>query len=97
MPEDETGKYFMSEEKVPHRYYYEIDSWVKEREYPKRRTKITDEDLPSVDFMAVKIRKEDDDKISYETVWGPMEDYEFIEAILSYDFGDEGSRNPTAA
>lgn len=72
---------------------YEIDTWVKEGEHPRRRSRISEDDLPHVDFMVVKITPIDKPTdVSYDTLWGPFEDWDFVEGILEYDYGDEGSR-----
>lgn len=100
MPKDEKGKrYFMTDEKIPRRMFYEIENWVKDNEHPKRRTSIKDDDLPHVDFAVVKITPEQDfTDVSYNTIWGPFPDWQFIEGILAYDYGSEGSRTyPVAA
>ena len=97
MAKDE--KHFMSDENIPRRYNYEIENWVKEQEHPRRRKRLRDEDLPSVDFMTVKVTPEaEPTDVSYITIWGPFDDWEFVEGILAYDYGSEGSRiYPTAA
>lgn len=94
MPIDENDKrYFMSSENIPRRYFYEVETWVKDREFPRRRKRITDEDLPTVDFMVVKIIPEEDRmNVTYNTIFGPFDEWDFLEAILAYDYGDEGSR-----
>jgi hypothetical protein len=86
-------RYFMSDENIPRRYFYEVENWVKEQEHPRRRARITEDDLPHVDFMVIKVIPEDNlTDVSYNTVWGPFDDWAFIEGILAYDYGDEGSR-----
>lgn len=100
MPTDEKRrKYFMSDENIPRRYYYEVDTWVKEKEHPRRRKRLGDDDLVTVDFMTVKVIPEQDSTdVSYITIWGPFPDWDFIEGILGYDYGSEGSRiYPTLA
>lgn len=100
MPQEKDGRrYFMSNENIPRRYYYEVDTWVKEQEHPRRRKRIGDQDLVSVDFMTIKIIPEQDiTDVSYNTIWGPFEDWDFVEGILAYDYGSEGSRiYPTVA
>jgi hypothetical protein len=89
----------MSDENIPRRYFYEVDSWVREQEHPRRRKRLNEDDLAFVDFVVFKIIPEDQPTdVSYITVYGPMEDWESIEGILAYDYGEEGSRlYPTAA
>lgn len=92
MPTDEKGKYFMSQENIPRRYHYDVEYWSKEGE-KKQRKRLTDEDLMKVDMMLIKITPDEDPTdVQYQTVWGPMEDWNFIEGILGYDYGEEGSR-----
>lgn len=66
---------------------------MKAGEHPRRRSgkRITEGDLPQVDFMVVKVTKVDDDEASYDTLWGPFDDWGFIEGFLAYDYGAEGS------
>lgn len=100
MPIDENGKrYFMSDENIPRRHFYEVENWVKEKEHPRRRVRFNDSDLTHVDFMVIKVIPEQDlTDVSYNTIWGPFPDWEFLEGILAYDYGSEGSRvYPTAA
>ena len=89
----------MADRKIPQRYNYEITSWVRDDDTSrKRRKKITDDDLINVDFMVVKSHPEDDpEDITYNTVWGPFEDWDFLEGFLAYDYGEEGSLMPGAA
>ena len=83
----------MSQENIPRRYHYQVESWIKEDEYPKQRKRLTDENLMEVDQMLVKIIPDEDPAdVQYQTVWGPMEDWDFIEGILGYDYGEDGSR-----
>lgn len=100
MPTDENGrKYFMTDENIPRRHFYEVDNWVREQEHPRRRTRISEDDLPDVDFMVLKVQPEQDlTDVSYITIWGPFDDWDFVEGILGYDYGAEGSRiYPTAS
>lgn len=84
---------FTSAESEPRTYGYEVESWVKDGEHPKRRMSIKDDDLPTVDFMTVKVISTDEPTdVSYITVWGPFPSWDFVEEILGYDYGDEGSR-----
>jgi hypothetical protein len=87
----------MADRNIPERYNYEITTWVKEGDKSrKRRKKITEDDLKDVDFMIVKSHPENDPKdVTYNTVWGPFEDWHFLEGFLAYDYGDEGSLLPT--
>lgn len=73
-------------------HIYKVLNWVKEREWPRRRKRIKDTDLPSVDFMLVEVYPEDEpENISYNTVWGPFDDWDFLEGYLAYDYGEDGS------
>jgi hypothetical protein len=83
----------MTDENIPRRMYYTVEDWVKMGEWPKREKHLDETDLPTVDFMTVQIKPEDDAlNPTYITVWGPMEDWDFVEGILAYDYGEEGSR-----
>jgi hypothetical protein len=100
VPKDENNKrYFMSDENIPRRHYYKVENWVKSDEWPRRRKRLTDEDLSEIDFMTVEVTPEaKPTDVSYITIWGPFPDWTFVEGILAYDYGSEGSRiYPTAA
>jgi hypothetical protein len=71
---------------------------VKAGEHPRRRSgrRIKERDLPQVDFMVVRVTDEspdvdDKDKVTYNTLWGPFDDWPFVEGFLTYDYGVEGS------
>jgi hypothetical protein len=73
-------------------HIYKVLNWVKEREWPRRRKRIGTGDLPKVDFMLVEVYPDDEpDNISYNTVWGPMDNWDFVESYLAYDYGEDGS------
>jgi hypothetical protein len=75
---DETGK----------EYFYEFVHWREQGgDY-----RTDDPDLTKVDDLVVRITDPSNDKEYYETITGPMEDWDFVEDILEYDFGKEGSR-----
>lgn len=100
MPADNEGRrYFMSRENIPRRYYYEVDSWVRAGSWPNREDgELTEADLEKMDFAVFRIIPDGKPTaVSFETVYGPAEDWLFIEGILGYDYGEEGSRLPTAA
>lgn len=94
MPKDEKNRrYFMSDETIPRRFYYEVENWVKEGEHPRRRKRISEDDLATMDFAVFKVTPEDNlTGVTYTTVYGPADDWEFIEGILAYDYGEEGSK-----
>lgn len=100
MAYDKAGKgEFESEGKNKRRYRYEIDQWNKEDEFPRRRSgkRITQGDLPDVNFLTVKSTPVDEpDKAQYSTVWGPFDDWDFLEEYLAYDYGEEGSLGVSA-
>lgn len=94
MPNDGAGRgTFDSDKDDPEPYKYEVVNWVKAGEHPRRRSgrRIKEKDLPQVDFMVVKATKQDDDQTTYDTLWGPFDDWDFIEGFLAYDYGEEGS------
>lgn len=95
MAYDGAGKgSFNSEGKQPRRFIYQVEQWVRSGEHPRRRSgkRIKQEDLPQVDFMVVGSHPEDEpDNITYDTVWGPFDDWDYLEGFLAYDYGDEGS------
>lgn len=98
MPEDNEGRYFMSDENIPRRYHYKVVDWVRAGEHPRRRKKIKESDLPFMDFAVLEVNVEGDNTdVSYVTVYGPADDWEFIEGVLAYDYGEEGSRMAPAA
>ena len=71
-------------------FHYEIEKWrVEGGEY---QDQITESDLPHVGDMIVKITDIEDELVYYQTIQGPMDDWQFIEDVLEYDFGKEGSR-----
>lgn len=99
MPYDKAGRgEFESGEDDSVPYKYEVVNWVKAGEHPRRRSgrRIKEKDLPQVDFMVVRVTNDDPeaddkDKKSYNTLWGPFDDWAFVEGFLSYDYGVEGS------
>ena len=94
MPYDKAGRgTFETDEDEPKPYKYEVVKWVKEGEHPRRRSgrRIREKDLATVDFMIVKSTKVDDDETSYDTLYGPFDDWDFVEGFLRYDYGADGS------
>lgn len=90
----------MSHENIPRRMYYEILEWVRLGEWPTRiKGAPPDSELPYVDFMVTEIKPEEFEKDrTYETLYGPWEDWDLIERTLGHDYGSEGSRvYPSAA
>jgi len=89
----DVDKTFMSDENIPRRYNYKVYNWVKEKEHPRRRKRIKESELDTVDFMVVEVEPEDKkQEVTYITIWGPFEDWQNVEGILGYDYGTEGSR-----
>lgn len=94
MPYNGAGKgSFRSDENIPNTFDYEIVNWVRVLEHPRRRSgkRIKENELPYVDFMVVKVTKRDDKVESYDTLYGPIEDWDTLEGFLAYDYGEEGS------
>lgn len=94
MPNDGSGRgTFDSDKDDAEPYKYEVVKWVKSGEHPRRRSgrRLTEKQLPEVDFMVVKVIKEDDDETTFDTLWGPFDDWDFVEGFLGYDYGAEGS------
>jgi|ERR1700728_903199 len=93
MPNDGHGKgTFTPDSGDTDQHYYEIESWVRAGSYPDRETEIETRELPEVDFMVVKVwRAGNEQDVSYDTVWGPFDDWDFLEGYLEYDFGEKGS------
>lgn len=93
MPRDDDGKrYFMSDEKIPRKHYYSVDSWVREGEFPRRRKRLNQPDLAHMDLAVFKVYPaEQPTRVGYVTVFGPWETWEDVEGVLEYDFGEEGS------
>jgi hypothetical protein len=71
-------------------FHYEVESWKDAQ--GNQHTDIEDSDLPNVDFMILKVTNIDTGQSDYETISGPMVDWEYVEDILEYDWGEEGSR-----
>lgn len=78
-------------------YKYEVESWVRQGDWPNREHSISEGDLRHVDFMVVKVTSDEEDISFYDTLWGPMDDWHTIEGYLAYDFGEDGSIEVTAA
>lgn len=96
MPYDKAGKGSFEPEgkKDKRKFNYEIESWVKQGDFPHRRSgkRLKVDDLHNVDFMVVRSSPEDEpDNQTFDTVWGPFDDWDFLEGFLAYDYGDEGS------
>jgi hypothetical protein len=73
-------------------YTYELDSWVREGEYPTRMHTIDTADLQEVDFIVIESHPTDDPTdVSFDTLWGPFDDWQSIEIALSADYGETGS------
>jgi len=54
--------------------------------------RLTEDDLHDVDFAVFGVWLEGKPTdVSYVTVYGPIDDWETLEGILAYDFGEEGS------
>lgn len=70
---------------------YRLESWVELGQYPERLSGIDTNDLPSVDFAVFEVWGEDRDEVQYVTIWGPLDDWDFFESRLAYDFGEDGS------
>jgi len=81
---------FQTDQNNPVTLEYEVNSWVHDGPSRKRRKVIGTSDLPRVDFMVVQVTAPNG-KIYFDTIWGPFPDWEFIEGLLAYDFGSEGS------
>lgn len=92
MPYDKKEKKgtFQTDQNNPQTLEYEVYNWVKEGRSTKRRTEISDKDLVHVNFMVVQV-KTPNGKLYFDTIWGPFPDWEFVEGLLVYDFGAEGS------
>jgi|SRR5215469_812891 len=93
MPYDtgDSEGYFFTEGKNPERLNYQVESWVKEGEYPERRHDIEEGDLSSTDFMVLEVWGEDRKDVQFITIWGPLESWSDLELLLAYDFGEDGS------
>lgn len=74
-------------------YVYEIESWVREGGWPEREHGPPSEhDLLFVDFLVTKVHPVGEaHNVHYDTIWGPLEGFDMIEAFLAYDFGEEGT------
>jgi hypothetical protein len=71
-------------------YNYSVEKW-KELDGPYRE-EIDESDLSKVEHMTIQIEDQDSGEIGYQNIVGPMESWEFVEDILGYDWGEEGSR-----
>ena len=74
-----------------HNYEYEAIKW-REEDKPWNEGSPDDSDLPEIESLLVEIKNIDTGEISYETIHGGMEDWEFVDETLERDWGSEGSR-----
>lgn len=75
-------------------YDYEIIDWKHLDETEKHGTAedLSDRNLHNVDEVTVRITNTETGQVSYQTVQGPFDDWEFVEEVLERDYGGEGSR-----
>ena len=75
-------------------YNYEVVDWIGRNEDEKHGTgeDLTESDLPTAAEVIVKIEDEESGDVYYETITGEFENWQFIDDILEFDFGSEGSR-----
>ena len=75
-------------------YNYQLESW-KELTTNIQRFDIQDSDLTNVDYMILRVTDPETNQDYYSTVNGPMNNWEFVEDILEYDWSGEGSPQRT--
>lgn len=81
---------FLDENGVEHKYT-PID-WKETGEGKEREGTGENIDPPRTEEVVLEIENTATGELLYETIYGPFEDWDFIEDILEYDFGSEGSR-----
>lgn len=75
-------------------YEYEVTSWFDFDGNQHTGTDYSQEYFMSTDRLIV--RTTDGDNVRYSAIQGPFEDQEFIEDILAFDFGPDGSLQITS-
>ncbi len=75
-------------------YDYEVIDWrhLNSPDEVKDGDSLTDRNTHNVHEVTIRIEHTESKITSYETIRGPFDDWDFVEDVLEYDYGEEGSR-----